>query len=248
MTAAVEALLPLHELDQEILLKRQAAAEARRAVKEAQAELGKAEMLLDLAKGKTKDARAREGLKEVDLKDVEAQILSWTVKLNGTKDNKEYQGILHQIVQLKERKGALEEEILAMMSAGDGVQRESADEERHLAEARTRYEAIRAEKESFAADRDREAAALEGRRAALAAQVVPDVLAYYERIRSKRDGRGLAAAADGVCQGCYMGLTPNQVNQLGIGRDLVKCQSCGRLLHLAPASAPAPSSTGPGEA
>ncbi len=234
MAAPLETLKRLHDLDHELLAHQEAMAASRRAIAEAEAEAQAAEKALEAARGKTQGTRAQEGLKEVELKDLEGQILSWTVKLNTTRDNKEYQGIQHQIVTLKEQKGRLEEEILGLMDVETVEKVETKGETEHLARARGALAEVKAREEAMIAAHQAQAEGLSGRRGPLAEAVPPEVLSYYERIRTGRDGVAMAPAAGGVCLGCHMGVTPNQINQLAIGRDLVKCMSCGRFLYPAP--------------
>ena len=234
MAEPIETLKRLHDFDQELLAHQEAVAASRRAIAAAEAEALSAENALEAARGKSQGTRAREGLKEVELKDLESQILSWTVKLNTTRDNKEYQGIQHQIATLKDEKGRLEEEILGLMDVETVEKVETKGETDHLAKALGVLAGVKAREEAAIQARQAQAEALAGRRGALADAVPAEVLAYYERIRNGRGGVALAPASGGVCLGCHMGITPNQVNQLAIGRELVKCMSCGRFLYPAP--------------
>lgn len=236
MADPLETLKRLHDVDQGLLAHEAAMAASRRAIAEAEAETLAAEKALEAARGKSQGTRAREGLKEVELKDLEGQILSWTVKLNTTRDNKEYQGIQHQVATLKERKGSLEEEILGLMDVEIVEKVETKGETEHLAKARRSLDETKAREEASIRAHQTQAEGLAGRRRPLAEAVPADVLSYYERIRAGRDGLALAPSAGGVCLGCHMGVTPNQVNQLAVGRDLVKCMSCGRFLYPAPES------------
>jgi predicted nucleic acid-binding Zn-ribbon protein len=234
MAAPLETLKRLHDVDQELLALEAAMAASRRAIAAAEAEEQAAGKALEAARGKSQGTRAKEGLKEVELKDLEGQILSWTVKLNTTRDNKEYQGIQHQIATLKERKGGLEEEILGLMDVETVEKGETRGETEHLAEARRALDGTRSREEAAIQARRARAEGLAGRRLPLAEAVPAEILSYYERIRTGRGGVALAPVADGVCLGCHMGVTPNQVNQLAVGRDLVKCLSCGRFLYPVP--------------
>ena len=100
MSGFLQALKALHGTDQELLKIQESLAAARKAAEAAEAEALRARSALEEAKGKAKDLKAQEGLKEMDLKDLEGQIVSWTVKLNTSRDKKDYQGILHQLATL----------------------------------------------------------------------------------------------------------------------------------------------------
>ena len=231
MLPALQALKDLHDLDQAILALVEALESGRIELASREEALLAEEKALDAARGGVKDAKAQEKLKEVELKSVEDQILSWTVKLNTTRDNKEYQAIQHQIGTFKAQKGALEEEILGMLDSGESVQADVSQEEGKAREARAAFEAFKREIEGTMARQSAEAGGLKSRRPAAASAVPEDAGARYERIRSARKGVGMAAAVDGACQGCHMSLTPNQANQLLQEKQLVTCQSCSRILY-----------------
>ena len=231
MFALLADLKALHDLDQSILAEQTAMAESERGLAAQEAAVSEAEKGLEAVRAQSKDARSREGLKEVDLKAVEQQIESWTVKLNTTRDNKEYQGISHQIETLKAQKGTLEEEILGMMDAGAGVQTHVKQEEVHAREVHARCGAVRKEHASAVQVRRAALEALTAKRGMLSASVPEDVLTRYERIRIHRKGSALAEAAGGSCQACYLAMSPNQPNQLKQDRELVLCQGCGRILY-----------------
>ena len=85
---------------------------------------------------------------------------------------------------------------------------------------------------------------LDGRKAN-AGSIDAELLKLYDRILgAKRDGLALAAVeahevlgeggkeAFYSCQGCNIDLMSQEVNQLLIGREVVFCRSCSRILYI----------------
>ncbi len=65
-----------------------------------------------------------------------------------------------------------------------------------------------------------------------AEQQLPDNIRHaYDRGVESKGRDAMSAVEDESCGGCYQMLTPNQYNNLKLGR-MVLCGSCGRLLYL----------------
>ncbi len=65
-----------------------------------------------------------------------------------------------------------------------------------------------------------------------AEQQLPDNIRHaYKRSVESKGRDAMSAVEDESCGGCYQMLTPNQYNNLKLGR-MVLCGSCGRLLYL----------------
>jgi predicted nucleic acid-binding Zn-ribbon protein len=53
----------------------------------------------------------------------------------------------------------------------------------------------------------------------------------YDLLRDRRNGLAIVNVLDGVCQGCFMNLPPQQYNMLLRGDQLLECPSCQRLIY-----------------
>jgi len=110
------------------------------------------------------------------------------------------------------------EQIRALEAARQARERE-LDE--HLEEYTTRQRALTAELEAARRQRD-----------ALAAEVDPDFLRRYERLRSRKDGVAVTAVNGSVCNACHM-TVPEAVLNAARERDEIRtCEDCGRILYV----------------
>ena len=148
MPSPLESLRRLHALDEEVRTRREAIEAIRRDVLERETAVAAEEQHLASDQAGAKEALSQEKLKEGELKALEGQIESWTVKQNTTKDNKEYQAILHQIATLKTQKGAMEEEVLGMMDGSAGMKVKVSEEERKVSAARKAFEAWQSQQQA----------------------------------------------------------------------------------------------------
>lgn len=69
----------------------------------------------------------------------------------------------------------------------------------------------------------------------LAANVKPEVLTRYKRIRTSKGGGPAVVALSGEgCSGCHMRVPPKTVNEILGGSILLSCNYCGRMLLITP--------------
>jgi predicted nucleic acid-binding Zn-ribbon protein len=70
------------------------------------------------------------------------------------------------------------------------------------------------------------------RRGAVAADVPPDLLDLYQRLRAQHDGVGAAALRRGRCEGCHLSLNTVELNAIrAAGPDeILRCEECRRIL------------------
>ncbi len=57
------------------------------------------------------------------------------------------------------------------------------------------------------------------------------LLKRYDKLIKKRNGLAVAKAVDGVCQGCYMSVPPQQFNEILKGDKLHYCPTCQRIIY-----------------
>lgn len=67
-------------------------------------------------------------------------------------------------------------------------------------------------------------------------EIVPDlpgyILVLYDSLYKKTEGKVLAMAERGICQGCRLALTTQELQKLRSGSEMVRCNSCDRILYL----------------
>jgi len=69
-------------------------------------------------------------------------------------------------------------------------------------------------------------------RQAKAAEIDPEVLHRYERLRQRKDGVAVAAVTNGICEGCHVAIPQGRVAQILEGERLYTCEECGRILYV----------------
>ena len=151
---------------------------------------------------------------------------------------RELENLQSEIVSLARRQSDLEEIVLDVMERQETAQgrREAALAERQeIAAAR---EVVAARRDAALAEIAEQAGKSADRRASVAAQEPPELLALYERMREQHGGVGAAALRRGRCEGCHLSLNTVDLNTIRAADpdEVVRCEECRRILVRTPES------------
>jgi predicted nucleic acid-binding Zn-ribbon protein len=200
---------------------------AKRAVEAARA-------VLDAAHKALLEAKSHVHRKEMDVSERETQIRDLNGKLGGATSNKEYQGILLKIGELKAENGRTETEILLAMDEAEAKEKLHEQAKAQARDADASLAAAEAAVAALKSSMEAEAVAAAATRDALAGQVPAEPLRVYERIRTgnKKSGTAVSVVHGEYCQGCQMSITSQELTELIKGEKLVICRTCQRILVL----------------
>jgi predicted nucleic acid-binding Zn-ribbon protein len=233
----LETLIALQALDT-------AAETARRRL----AELPAAEQALDrrlaAASAAVDAAKAALTANQHERRDLEKQVAAVDTRLArfddhraAVKTNQEYTALLHEIATAKSEKDAIEEQILGLMEAGDGLQVAVKDAEHATSQVRTEGDETRRALAAERHDLDAEIARLTEEKRQASAGVDKAVLARYEQLLKQRKMLAVAEMHGDLCTACHVRLRPAITQQVRRGAELVACDSCQRILFARPAPA-----------
>ena len=170
---------------------------------------------------------------EVDVEQVVSRIERDEKRLaSGQGTPKELEQLQHELGSLTKRRAELEEIELEVM-----VRIEALDQ--RISSLSKERDALHEEVIKFSKEKD---AALEeisraknattSERNALAAEIEPELLALYEKIRASADGIGAARLHAGQCQGCHLTINTADLSRISSlpEDDVVRCEECRRIL------------------
>lgn len=170
--------------------------------------------------------------KELDLKSKEAEIGKLRQQMNLVKTNKEYSALKAEIGGKEADKSVLEDEILRMMTKYEEMQQRYKSFEKVISQEELQLMDVQKQVDTDIQVMESEIAALREKRVNYAEKVEHDALQQYNRLVSHKDAVAIVSVVNQVCQGCFMSVTAQTLNQLMSGRDLTFCHSCGRILYL----------------
>jgi predicted nucleic acid-binding Zn-ribbon protein len=181
---------------------------------------------------KIKANQVKRKQRELDLQAKEDGVKKLQAQLYQLKTNKEYQAMQQEIEGHKADKSLVEDDILVLMEEADTLNKDLAKEKALFADAEKHLNEDKKVIEDEIAALDKRIAELEAERAAAAAQVDKKVLAHYEKVLSGRDGVAIVAVKDNACQGCFMNLPPQMINEIKMNDKVITCESCARILYI----------------
>lgn len=232
MLAEVRALLILQDRDRRLLalakdLEKLPQDEAR-----AKSKLAADEAAVQKAHDTLVDCELRLKRLELDVGTRRTTIQRLKVQQFETRKNEEYQALAHEVTRyekeaddLETRELELMEEMDALRAAQQAAQAALAQTQRlvdedlaSIAQRRARMEAERAE---VTAEREQ-----------LSAQVPEAIIPLYQRLMKTKAGMAVAPLDEGKCGGCHMKLIASTVVAVQTGKELTRCEDCGRILYV----------------
>lgn len=168
---------------------------------------------------------------ESDLKAEKEKIKKWEVRLNEIKSNRDYQALSREIEAARKANLGIEDEILRKMQDIEELKTSVSQKEEDLAEYEKTLRSERSELKKKLDSLNADIAKEESTRGQSLDQIDRRWLAQYDRIRKRRDGVAVVPVLDEHCQGCYMGIPPQQYNTVLKGEQIVTCPFCHRILY-----------------
>ena len=170
---------------------------------------------------------------EIDVEQVVSRIERDEKRLaSGHGTPKELEQLQHELGSLAKRRAELEEIELEVM-----VRIEALDQ--RISSLSKERDALHEEVIKFSKEKDtaieeinRAKNSTVNERVALAAEIEPELLAVYEKIRASADGIGAARLHAGQCQGCHLTINAADLSRISSlpDDDVVRCEECRRIL------------------
>jgi predicted nucleic acid-binding Zn-ribbon protein len=235
-TRGVDRLIELQEIDMAIdrlesrrrdLEGGDEVAQARRGAEAAEERLGELRLALDSV------VREQTRL-ESEADSLERKIDAEQRRLyDGSVANpKELEAIQHEVANLRQRKGRVEDDILSQMERREDMEGRVPTLEAELQEARDRMAEIESGSEREFTDVSVGLDSRREERNALVPSFDEELLELYEDLRASKKGIGAARLLDGVCQGCHQKMSALELERIKRSEGIRRCEYCRRILVL----------------
>lgn len=167
---------------------------------------------------------------ELELSEKQEKLKKLQERMMAIKTNKEYDALVSEIDQIKERINDLENREVELMETIE-------QNEKELEGLNSRVEGIRKinseQLSSLQAQIDSVGAKIDDKekeRKELVGRVNQRVLRAYDRIRKGKGGAAVVAVKKRACGACYKALPPQKIQEIKLGQRIITCDSCGRML------------------
>jgi predicted nucleic acid-binding Zn-ribbon protein len=234
MSPILTALIGLQRLDTAADAIRRRLSEMPAAERDADAHIAAATAGVEAAKAELARNQHERRELEKQVAQVDTRLARFDDHKAAVKTNQEFTALLHEITVAKGEKDAIEEKILLLLEAADGISVAIKSAERVLADATREGDAMRkalaVERTTLAADLD----ALSADRARDSASLDRAILAKYDQLLKQRRMIAVAPIDGELCTACHVRLRPAVAQQIRRNENIVQCDSCQRILYAPP--------------
>jgi len=231
MSPTLTALVVLQQLDTAAESARRRLSEIPSAEQELDNRVAAAAAAAEASKASlTANQHARREL-EKQVAQVDARLARFEEHKAAVKTNQEFTALLHEIGTAKADKDALEDQILILLEAADGIAADVKAAEAALVDAKRDGVSARNALGTERRHLDAELAKLGGERARAAADVAAPVLAKYDQLLKQRRMIAVAQINGEMCTACHVRLRPAIAQQVRRNDSILQCDSCQRILY-----------------
>jgi uncharacterized protein len=170
---------------------------------------------------------------ELDAQTRRDSIAKYKTQQYQTRKNDEFQAISQEIHRFEEEIERIEDHEIELMEQTEQFQKEAVYAEAELKAAKRQSELQHADlvkKEATLGERLKQA---EIDREQLTQGLDEDLLFRYTRLFATKGGNAVVPVEHEFCMGCHMKNTTALVHRAKLGREIVHCQQCGRIMYYA---------------
>lgn len=182
---------------------------------------------------KQHDEIAREnGRLEGEVELLEAKIAREEGRLfsGGVSNPKELGALQAEVEMLKRKKSALEDDLLEVMDQREKAAATLASIGGERTAALRESDDLGGTVRRLIEEIDADLATRTAKREQIAAEIAPDLLQLYDKVRSTKGGVGAAPLRGGTCEGCHTQLPAREVERMRAEGGLQRCDNCRRIL------------------
>ena len=189
-----------------------------------------AELQAEEARLKELEAQQRDLLRDADVRRERFRLLEAQLNDGSVTNSRSLEVMEQEVVSMRQQMMRDEMASQDLSVKAEESQLKCAHLNLELQETRARWEGRQAELNAHIETLTTERSEYETQREAISRDLDQAALQQYDTLRQSKRGQAVARVEQGLCQGCRI-LLPTALRQrVRLGRQVVNCSSCGRLL------------------
>ena len=231
MNEEITKLIDLQVIDSEIDGFDKEIEDKRKEITEREEAIAEKETSIQDCRDKAQELDQNQRELKTELEDAQARIKDRQNKMMQVQTSREHQALLKEIEDNKKLIKDHEEQLLSIMERIEQLENEASELENLCAGEKKLLDEQNSEVEKAVKKINTRKKSVTGKRDALAPELRPATLKRYNMLRTKRNGSAVVQTVNGVCQGCFMTIPPQQYNEVRKGDKLNYCPTCQRILY-----------------
>jgi predicted nucleic acid-binding Zn-ribbon protein len=246
MHPSLEHLIRLQQLETDATERRRRLSELPSQIAEAEAAVVAARAARDAAAALVSTNQTERRAADRELGVVQSRLTKFKDQLMEVKTNKEYTAMQHEIATAEEGVRTYEDQVLTLLVQADELTAAVKAADAALAGEESKAKQVGAAVDAERGRLDGELTTLAGTREEVERQLPPDLVRLFADTAAKRRGIAVSEIRDGHCHACQVRLRPQLIMEVRKGDRIAQCESCSRILYVAPTPAPVPEAAGEG--
>jgi predicted nucleic acid-binding Zn-ribbon protein len=246
MHPSLEHLIRLQQLETDATERRRRLSELPGRIADAEAAVAAARAAREAAAALVSANQTERRAADRELGVVQSRLTKFKDQLMEVKTNKEYTAMQHEIATAEAGVQTFEDQILTLVMQADELTAAVKAADAVLAGAEKNAKQIGTEVDAERGRLETELTALTGTRAEVEGQLPADLVRLFSDTAGKRRGIAVSEIRDGHCAACQVRLRPQLIMEARKGDRVMQCESCSRILYVAPSPAPVPETAGEG--
>lgn len=231
MATVLDTLREIHQIRTELSDLRMQIKRAPLQLKAKENEVEQLKARIGTEQAAAKAVRVDADGRELALKQSESRIQELKLKLNQCESNKEYQVIQDEIKRIISDNDKRQDEILEKITEEEAKRDAIKLLDQDLAKLLDEFGKLKGVVDYKVEKLKAQIEILSTKQKELEGELGPS-LGEYQKLTNMKGDAGIAGCEGGVCQGCFSEQTPQNWQELLVGRP-TKCNNCGALLFKA---------------
>ena len=231
MDLLLQMLFSLQQLDDKLFAIGQKKKEIPDRIQAMERAFSQAKKELEEHQQRLKEASLRQRSLEKQLQESAEERKKKQKRLLEVKTNEEYKALLREIEYAKRADSETEDKILALFEEVDSLEKALREKEKSTQESGRKLEEGKQQLQWEMREIDKEHQFLQHERKRVCAELDPEVLEDYEKIRARRSGQAVVMVRKEICPGCHMQVPPQTINEVLQTGEIRHCPFCLRILY-----------------